>query len=304
MADSDEHRLLTALRASGLKDGAARKKFYDTVIQSLDMGEDNYLILLAYDRYDVPYHGKDGSRQADASDTVFPYILCTICPVKNGKPVLSYSSEEKEFHNFVSGSVVGTPELGFLFPTFDDRASNIYNALFYTRDPGGIHQEFIDGVFRTEPPMSAQEQRESFQSALVEALDESCSFDVVQSVHEQLRELLAAHKESKDPEPLELSPRELGGILTNCGVSEEGVAAFQEKCAQQFQGRELLQAANLIDSRRFEVKTAETKIAVEPEHSFVLETRIIDGRKYILVPADEGAEINGLSVRIPGKETE
>ena len=79
VADSDEHRLLTALRASGLKDGAARKKFYDTVIQSLDMGEDNYLILLAYDRYDVPYHGKDGSRQADASDTVFPYILCTIC---------------------------------------------------------------------------------------------------------------------------------------------------------------------------------------------------------------------------------
>ena len=71
VADSPEHRLLTALRSSGLKDGEARRTFYQTVIEGLEMGEGNYLILVAHDAYDVPRRGADGEIQADASDEVF-----------------------------------------------------------------------------------------------------------------------------------------------------------------------------------------------------------------------------------------
>ena len=46
VADSEEHRLLMALRQSALKDTAAREAFFQRVIQSLDMGDCNYLILL------------------------------------------------------------------------------------------------------------------------------------------------------------------------------------------------------------------------------------------------------------------
>lgn len=80
-----EHRLLSQLRSSALKDGAARDAFYQKVIESLDMGESNYLILLAHDAYDVPHRGKDGEAQADGSDEVFQYIVCAICPVKDGR---------------------------------------------------------------------------------------------------------------------------------------------------------------------------------------------------------------------------
>ena len=51
VADSDEHRLLRSLRDSHLKDADVRERFYQTVIQSLDMGESNYLILLARCQY-------------------------------------------------------------------------------------------------------------------------------------------------------------------------------------------------------------------------------------------------------------
>ena len=79
--DSDEHRFLMGLRDSQLKDGALRQSFYDKVIASLDMDGSNYLILLAHDAYDVPYKGRDGELQDDASDTVFSYIICCVCPV-------------------------------------------------------------------------------------------------------------------------------------------------------------------------------------------------------------------------------
>lgn len=40
------------------------------------------------------------------------------------------------------------------------------------------------------------------------------------------------------------------------------------------------------------------KISIAPENSYLIETRIIDGRKYLLIPADEGVEVNGIGVCI------
>ena len=128
--DSDEYRLLSALRESELKNGEIRQEFYQRVIESLDMGESNYLILLAYDAYDVPRRGGDG--QPGDSENVYRCILCCVCPVKDGKPELGYFPGENEFHNCVAGQIVSAPELGFLYPAFDDRTAKLYNALFYT----------------------------------------------------------------------------------------------------------------------------------------------------------------------------
>lgn len=296
VADSPEHKLLTALRSSGLKDGEARQAFYQKVIERLDMGDGSYLILLAHDAYDVPRRGKDDELQADASDEVFSYIVCCVCPVKEGKVELGFFPGDNEFH-CAAGQTVAAPELGFLFPAFDDRAANLYNALFYSRKPDEVHQEFIDAVFHVEPPMSAAEQREAFQTALAEALEDACSIEVVQAVHEQLWGKIEQHKESRDPEPLAVTARELGGILAGCGVSEAHVAAFKEKCGERFGGGAVLSPVNLIDPKRFEVKTAQARVSVDPEQSYLVEARVIGGRRYILIPADE-VEVNGLPVNV------
>ena len=298
VADSDEHRLLRALRDSQLKDGAAREQFYQTVIQSLDMGESNYLILLAHDTYDVPHRGRDDEVQADASDQVFSYIVCCICPVKDGKSELGFFSGDNEFHSCMASQIVSQPELGFLFPAFDDRTANIYNALLYTRTPDQVHHEFIAAVFHTEPPLSAAEQREGFQAALSGALDDSFNMEVVQAVHEQLLDKIEQHKESKDPEPLTVSVQEVAAILKDCGVADTQVAAFEAQCGEQFGDGAVLNPENIIDSKHFEVKTSDASVAIDPKRSYIVETRIIDGRKYLLIPADEGVEVNGMAVGI------
>lgn len=298
--ESEEHKLLSQLRDTGLKDGQIRRAFYEKVISSLDMEDSNYLILMAHDAYDVPHRGKDGETQPDTSDTVFTYIVCAICPVKDGKLELGYFSGENEFHSNVAKQIVGAPELGFLFPAFDDRAANIYNALFYSRKADELHQEFIDAVFHTEPPMSAAEQRQAFQSALSDALEKMCSMEVVQAVHEQLLAKIEQHRESKDQEPLEVTAQDVGAILQDCGIPEERVAAFREKCDEQFGSSAALSPANLIDSKRFEVKTERISVSVDPEYSYQVETGIIDGKRYILIPADEGVEVNGMAVEITG----
>ena len=251
VADSEEHRLLTTLRDSQLKDNEARQTFYHKVIDSLDMGDSSYLLLLTCDSYDVPHRGKDDSLQADASDEVFTYIVCVVCPIKEGKVELGYFPGDNEFH-CAAGQTVASPELGFLFPAFDDRAANIYNALFYSRKANEIHQEFIDAIFHVEAPMSAVEQKEAFQSALSDAFD--CSLEVMQTVHEQLREKIKEHRESGSSEPLEMSASEIGQILQSCGIADEQVAAFQENCGEQFGSGVVLNPANLIDSSQIQIR--------------------------------------------------
>jgi hypothetical protein len=303
VADSDEHRLLQTLRQTELQDANARESLYRRIIDAIDMGESSYLILLAADTYDVPHRSRDDLEVPDASETVFRYFVCAICPVKDPTLALQYSDRDKEFRGSSTGHIAQPPALGFLFPAFDDRAANIYNALFYSKDTAQLHQEVIDAVFCVqEAPMSPQEQQNLFAAALTETLEKDCSYDVVQAVHEQLRGRIQEHKESRDPEPLTLSVREVGDVLTGSGVPEEKVEAFQDQCRRQYGQDAALNPRNIIEAGKFQITTPEVKITVPPEYSYMVETRIIDGRRFILIPADDGVEVNGIAVTIPNPQ--
>ena len=296
-----EYRTLSELRKTELKDAVLREEFCRAIIDKLDMEDRNYLILMAYDVYDVPHYGKDGQRDDDGGGELYKYFVCAVCPVKEGKAELGYAPEDKRFHSAAMGQVVGAPELGFLFPAFDDRAANIYNALFYTKDSGKSHQDFVEAVFRAQAPMSAAEQKELFSEMLSQSLEDDCSFDVVQAVHEQLSERLIQHKESKDPEPLTLSDREIGDILEDSGVSPEHAEVFCRRCAEELGEDTPLRPANITSASKMEIQTPEVKISVDPKYSYLIQTRVIEGHKYLLISADAGVELNGLAVEIRGE---
>ena len=302
--DSDEHKLLSDLRNSQLQNADAREAFYNVVIEQLDLGENGYLILLASDAYDVPRRGRDGAD--DESENMFTYMICAICPVKDAGYALRYFHDDNEFHGGALGRMVDNTYLGFLFPAFDDRAANIYNALYYARKPGDLHQEFIDAVFHTGPLMSADEQREAFHDVLSESLADECGYDLIQTVHEQLLERMEEHKDEQNPEPLTMSPRELCDILENGGASAERLEAFERSCGERFGENAVLNPANLIDGKRFEIITPEARVTVNPSCSYVVEYRIIDGRKYLLIPAEHDVTVNGMPVRVanPAGQTE
>lgn len=296
VVDGEEHKLLMALRSSSLDDEEAVQAFYARVIEALDLDE-NYLVLLAYDKYDVPSYTKDGERQDESSD-MFSYILCSVCPVKMTKPALGYYAPENIFRNISADWVVSPPELGFMFPAFDDRSTNIYNAVYYSRSIAESHAEFVDAIFKTDIPMPAAAQKETFEAILGDAIADDCSFQVVQTVHEQLSGLIAEHKANKVREPLAVSKQTVKEVLESCGVSQDHMVAFEEKYDEAFGAGKEISPRNIVDTRQLEVRTPEVTIHVSPGSGNLVETRIIDGRKYILIRADQGVEVNGVSINI------
>ena len=303
VADSPEHKLLMDLRESKCNDEEKRQEFYKKIIDTVVM-EGNYLILLGCDSYDVPFKSKDDSFQKDQSEETYTYILCTICPVKETKANLHYVPEEKLFHDGAMNQMVSAPALGFLFPAFDDRSTNIYNALYYTHDIKNSQDALIEAIFNTPVPKPAAEQKKSFEALLTTSLGDECSLDVVQTVHDQLCQRIELHKESKVPEPLMISKEDVKEVLTSCGVSEEHVAKFSVDYDEVFGFEADLHPKNIIDDKHFELKTPDVVIKVDPTRIDLLETRVIGGVKYIIICADEYVEVNGVSINISEKEKE
>ncbi len=296
MAD-EAHGLLMGLRNTALSVDAGVDKLCQRVIDSLDI-EENYLILMLHDAYDVPFRHTDEHKADVVSEEVFNYILVCVCPVKLTRPALSYFSEDNAFHSREQDWVVGAPELGFMFPTFDDRATNLYGALYFTRDADNTHDAFVDAVFHCDAPTPAEAQRETFQAVLEEALDADLSFEVAQTVHERFREMIETHNQDKTAEPLAVSGREVAGMLEDCGVPEERLAAFEQRYDAEFGRGAELRAVNIAEPKKFEVRTPDVVVRVNPERSDLIETRVIDGFRYILIRADEGVEVNGVNIRI------
>ncbi len=303
VADSPEHKLLMDLRACKLKDEELLDTFFQKVIDSVSL-EGSYLILLGCDSYDVPFKSKDDVHQRDGSDEVYTFLICTICPVKQTKANLHYVPEEKLFHDGAMNQMVSAPALGFLFPAFDDRATNIYNALYYTHDTAVSQDALIEALFNTPVPQPAAEQKKSFEALLTTALGDECSLDVVQTVHDQLCQRIEAHKEAKVAEPLLIGKEEVKEVLAACGVSEARMAKFSVDYDEAFGFEADLHPKNIIDDKHFELKTPDVVIKVDPARSDLLETRVIGGVKYIMICADEEVEVNGVNITIKDGEKE
>ena len=302
VADSPEHKFLMDLRKTALQDDELRMQLYQKIIDTVSF-DDNYVILVGCDSYDVPFRSKDDEVQTDASSEVYTYLLCAVCPVKQSKPSLRYIAEEKEFHDGGVSQIVSAPELGFLFPAFDSRRTNIYNALYYTHSTKVSNQAFVDALFHTEAPKPAAEQKKSFEALMSTTLAEECSLETVQAVHDQLCQSIDLHKESRVADPLLISKEEIKTALKSSGISEEKVAKFSVAYDETFGFEAQLHPKNIIDNKNFAITMPDVSIKVNPARSDLIETRIIGGVKYILICADENVEVNGVNISFEQKET-
>lgn len=307
----EEQAILLNMADSGLTDEEAVEALYERATEFIRRSTEekaqsveerqaagNYLILLIHDGYDVPARDNNDEIDLEQSNLIFRYIMCCICPVKQGKPALCYDAADGDFHNRLADWVVGMPEMGFLYPAYEEGGSNIYRALYYTKDAGDFHNGFLKQVFGTELGMTAAEQQHTFQNIMQETLAEECGMDIAQAVHETVCGMLEERKADKHAEPLVLGAEDMKNVLVDCGVSEEKADHFAAKYDESFGEHAALPAVNMVAPKQFRVDTPSVSIRVAPERRDLIETREIDGKYYILVLADGDVEVNGMKISI------
>lgn len=277
MRESDQQKALYALAGAELESDEMREALYEQIIENLTIDK-NYCIILMADNYDiVSYDGDEGFMEKDGS--TFNYFICGICPIKESKAELRYAPEQEEFRMNATGSVMANPMLGFMYPAYLDGNADIFKALYYTTDES--HEELSQVLFGVEPPLTAKEQKEDFETNMFEVLREDYNLETAALVYSDLYEA----KENEETYTFS----ELSNVLEKRNVSEEKVTKLREVI------REELVPVNLV-SKKYEIRTDDTVITTEPENALMIKTREIDGRTYILVPANGGITVNGQDV--------
>lgn len=294
---------LMQLRASSLKDENLLKEFYDKIIENYYSVE-NYLILLIHAVYDIPGKSSDGEEMFDASDEVYDHILCCICPVTLSKPGLSYDEESNAFHTRICDRVVNMPDIGFLFPAFHDRSTDVHSLLYYAAKPEELRMEFVEPVLGCNLPLSAGDQKETFQTIVEETLGDACDYEVVKNIHEKLNEMIEEKKD--EPDPVVLDRAEVKRLLEYSGVEEEKLSSFEEKYEEAAGTDTCFVASNVANTRQFEIKTPDVVVKVSPDRMDLVETKVINGRKCLVISLDNSVEVNGITVRmgLSGEEEE
>ena len=284
---------LLKLRDSKLQDEILLEEFYEKIIKNYAYGE-NYYIILIHAVYDVPGKTKDGLEMEDASDTVYEHILCSICPVNLTKAGLTYNAQTNNIEDRIRDWFVEAPVKGFLFPAFQDRAADVHNVLYYTKKPEELQPYFVEHVLGSTTPLTAGDQKTTFQAIVSDTLGEDSNYEVVRNIHDNLNEMIEQAKE--EPEPLELSKTDVRKLLTRSGVAEEKLESFDDEFDETVGVHGTLLASNIASAKTFQIETPDVVVKVNPERADLVETREIDGRRCLVIAIDDHLEVNGIEI--------
>ncbi len=86
-------------------------------------------------------------------------------------------------------------------------------------------------------------------------------------------------------------------VFEQSGVEAEKMESFDRNFTENAGEKTSLLASNIAETRKFQIETPDIVIKVNPERADLVETRIIDGRRCLVIPVDDHIEVNGIDVQ-------
>ena len=87
-------------------------------------------------------------------------------------------------------------------------------------------------------------------------------------------------------------------LLAESGAPNENLDTFDTTFETTAGEQTSLLATNVANTRKFQIKTPDVVVQVNPERTDLVETRVIDGRPCLVIAVDDHVEVNGINVRV------
>ena len=329
-APGGKQQFLYGLRSSSLENEELLDRLYDLIIENYQyIG--NYLILVFHDSYDIMSRTSDRMK-LDESEEVYEYLLVSICPVALSKPGLGYRKDENRIGARIRDWVVGVPDMGFLFPAFNEGSADIHKVDYFIRDAKDSHPEFVADVLGCGPKLTATEQKQTFHAIVKRAFgtdEERCEKALI-GVQEVLNEKIDTGEEKQTgADQIILTDEAIEEALVEQGMDAVVAKQVTETVKETF-GDDMPAIANLIDGKALEasakvkkeqelvkevntlkteivekdkqlteaatyiedLKTYDVVLRVKPDKAAKIKSQILGDQKYLMIPMDENEHVN------------
>lgn len=291
-SEGQEHDLLMRLRKAKLKDPALLDEFYQKIIDSYEYAG-NYYIVLIHALYDIPGKSSDGTEMFDASEEIYDFILCSICPVNLSKSGLAYNGKAEKMGERIRDWVVDKPDKGFLFPAFNDRRSDVHSLLYYTKKTSDTQTEMVKDALGIDLVVSSDEEKDKFERLVEDVLGEEPDCNIVKDIYEGVIEEMESHE--CDAEPYKLDKHDLRKIFQNSDVPSERMELYEESYNRNI-GNGPIMASNICSNKNVTIQLPEGKITLDADYIRCLEVKKVDEVKCIVFPVDS-VMINGITTK-------
>ena len=292
-SEGGRQQLLYRLAQSELKNDELLTLFFNKIVENFRC-ETKYLILLMHGMYDIPAKGKDNADMEDASDYVYSFLVCCICPVILMKEGLCYDEEACTFLDRRTDWAVQKPVSGFLFPAYNDRQPDIHSLLYYCRKEEERHEEISGDLLGCVLPIPESDQKELFKSMVEQTLGRNCDFENVKAINDAVTQIIEQNKDSG--EPVTIEKEQMRRLLSENGADQSVLSDFDDAYDEAVGEGAALMAENLVETSRLEVKSPSLKISVKADMTDMLKTKVIDGMEYLLIPVVDELEVNGIRI--------
>ena len=251
------------------------------IIQQYD-AHDNFAVLIATVSYEIPSYASDGTK-LDDSDGLYQFMICAICPTKLEKPSVVYRHNKDFFEKAHRDFVLQAPEIGLLYPVFENREPNANKLLYFakkSKKDSDLHPELLEDLFNFTLPKNGEVQMLDFAEKVSESFEGNKNisklYDVKQSIEEKRQSLVLSGEEPT------LTKEDVNEILTSHG------------------GKQVV----LDDDVRLDVVIPDKliisgdtglKINLTPEDMQTLLQKDIDGTNYLLIPTKD-LDFNGIDL--------
>lgn len=128
-----------------------------------------------------------------------------------------------------------------------------------------------------------------------DTLGEDGDYKTIRNIHDTLNDMIEEHKE--EPEPLQLDKTDVRKVFERSGVSSEKMESFDQNYEETVGEKASLLAANITETKKFQIETPDIVIKVNPGRTDLVDTMVVNGRKCLVIAVDDSLEVNGIPVR-------
>lgn len=179
--------------------------------------------------------------------------------------------------------MVNTPTIGFVFPAFIDRTSDVNSVMYYTKNAKDPHPELMEEALGCFSKQTATIQKETFQTIIKDSIntDEKKAEKTFMEIQENLNTMIDEYNsiyDDKDDEPITLKQKDIQNLLIESGVPEEATYKIEKSYVENF-GEDLPLAEHLIDSKVLKANAQKKKEEQLEKQVEILQHRLEEVKK-------------------------
>lgn len=267
--------------------------------------EKEYAIMLMSCQYNTPVKDSSGRRTTDVDLSLegleLPFIICSLCDVKNANLGLYISSNPNEIKyddNYVRG--IGTPFTGFMYPVYSKFELTDNHVLIYNKKPTNPDTTFASNVLDSEFGFSSDVELSIFQTSLDKISD--CNgripFNAALDISKELKIYIEQH--SNDENAAKIGANDIKSLLLASGFDENkanNVVDVYEDNVKTLDSNYKISAENLKSSTKTILDTSDMKLSLSDLNNLSIESND-DGKTYLKIKVSGPINIDDLKAYI------